>query len=271
MPVGLYAAESISGGTGCINDVILCMLSHEQPMKSNWRRFQLKKIFIFLAAAYMFSFGCVAASAVNGTAMEGMANGVDHSLVLLKEGNLRFVKGTSVYPNQTSHQRKILALNGQKPFATIISSSDSRVDPVLIFDRGLGDLFVIRSAGNVAGSDILASVEYSMLILDTPLLVVMGNTGSSLIRSAVDNNKMKGHMAQLIGMLEPAVSMTRLLYPSLEGNELTDKVAETNVRQVLHDILSQCPDILGKVRSGDAKVVGAVYDIDSGTVRWLGP
>ncbi|WP_319777745.1 carbonic anhydrase [Maridesulfovibrio sp.] len=195
----------------------------------------------------------------------------DQALGLLMEGNLRFVKGSSVYPNQTSHQRKVLALQGQNPFVTLVTASDSRVDPVLIFDRGLGDLFTIRLAGNVAGSDTLASVEYSMLALETPLLVVMGHTRSTLIKAAIDKVELKGHMLQLLGKLEPAIKMTRVLYPSLKGGELVDKVAETNVRQVMRDILSQCPPVLEKVRSGKARLMGAVYDTDSGAVHWLGP
>lgn len=212
-----------------------------------------------------------ASFAANSTPPPENYIGADQSLVLLKEGNLRFVKGSSVYPNQTSHQRKILALKGQHPFATIVTASDSRVDPVLIFDRGLGDIFTVRSAGNVAGSDTLASVEYSMLGLETPLLVVMGHTRSNMIKAAVDNVEMKGHLVQLLGKLEPAIKMTRVLYPSLKGRQLIDKVAETNVRQVMRDILGQCPAILAKVRSGKAQIMGAVYDTDTGAVRWLGP
>ncbi|WP_432738852.1 carbonic anhydrase [Maridesulfovibrio sp. FT414] len=226
---------------------------------------------LLLCIAVLVCINCSPAAADNATDAGVEANGADRSLLLLKEGNLRFVKGNSVYPNQTSHQRKILALKGQSPFATIVCGSDSRVDPVLIFDRGLGDLFVIRSAGTVAGSDTLASVEYSMLALETPLMVVMGNTRSTLIRAAIDKVKMQGHMLQLLGKLEPAVKMTRILYPSLEGNELADKVAETNVRQVMRDVLSQCPAVLEKIRAGKAQMMGAVYDTDSGEVRWLGP
>jgi len=181
------------------------------------------------------------------------------------------VKGSSVYPNQTSYQRKVLALKGERPFATVVTGSDSRVDPVLIFDRGLGDLYTVRSAGNVAGTDTLASVEYSMIALETPLLVVMGHTRSSIIKAAVDKVTVKGYLLQLVGKLDPAIKMTRLMYPSLKGKELVDKVAETNVRQVLRDILGHCPGVLEKVRSGKVQVMGAVYDTDTGVVNWLGP
>ncbi|TIH17982.1 carbonic anhydrase [Marinifilum sp. JC120] len=234
----------------------------------------MRKLFLFFIIAFLLNSQCADALANNGTFASGsdqQQRGADQSLVLLMEGNLRFVKGSSVYPNQTSHQRKILALRGQNPFATVVAASDSRVDPVLIFDRGLGDLFTVRLAGNVAGSDTLASVEYSMLALETPLLVVMGHTRSTLIKAAIDKVELKGHLVQLMGKLEPAIKMTRVLYPSLKGGELADKVAETNVRQVMRDILGQCPAILEKVRSGKAQVMGAVYDTDTGVVRWLGP
>ncbi len=233
----------------------------------------MKNLFIFITVAFLLNSTLAVCEAYNGTSGTGSAKSMDadQALGLLMEGNLRFVKGSSVYPNQTSHQRKVLALQGQNPFVTLVTASDSRVDPVLIFDRGLGDLFTIRLAGNVAGSDTLASVEYSMLALETPLLVVMGHTRSTLIKAAIDKVELKGHMLQLLGKLEPAIKMTRVLYPSLKGGELVDKVAETNVRQVMRDILSQCPPVLEKVRSGKARLMGAVYDTDSGAVHWLGP
>ncbi len=232
----------------------------------------LKNLSIFIITALLLTFAASPCAAFNGTsAPDSTVKSADNSLVLLMEGNLRFVKGSSVYPNQTSHQRKVLALQGQNPFATVITASDSRVDPVLIFDRGLGDLFTVRLAGNVVGSDTLASVEYSMLALETPLLVVMGHTRSTLIKAAIDKVELKGHLVQLLGKLEPAIKMTRVLYPSLKGRELVDKVAETNVRQVMRDVLSQCPAVLEKVRSGKARIMGAIYDTDSGAVHWLGP
>lgn len=195
----------------------------------------------------------------------------EQALALLHEGNQRFVKGNSVYPNQTSHQRIITTIQGQKPFATIISSSDSRVVPALIFDRGIGDLYVVRILGSVAGTDTLASIEYSMTSLKTPLLVVLGNTHSAIIKAAIEGKSIKGHLAQLIGKLEPAIKMTRTLYPQIKGKELLAKTVETNVRQVLHDILGQCPQILKKMRTGEIQVLGAVYDVDTGKVNWIGP
>jgi len=222
-------------------------------------------------AALLINILGTAVHADNSTEKNTGIKAADTSLVLLKEGNIRFMKGSSVYPNQTSHQRKLLALKGQTPLATIVTAADSRVDPVLIFDRGLGDLYTIRTAGNVAGSDALASVEFSMLSLNTPLLIVMGNTGSPIIKAAVNKTKMKGHMVQLLGKLEPAIKMTRVMNPSLEGDKLVNKVAETNVRQVMRDILGHCPEVLNKIRSGKAQIMGAIYDTDSGAVYWLGP
>lgn len=193
------------------------------------------------------------------------------AMALLYEGNMRFVKNTSVYPNQTMHQRKLTTLQGEKPFATIITGSDSRIIPAVIFDRGIGDLFVIRNLGNVAGTDTLASVEYSMNILETPLLIVMGSTHNEIIKSAIEKKSIQGHMAQLTGKLIPAIEMTRTLYPKAKGQELIRKVAETNVRQVLRDILGQCPQVLKKFRAGEIQVIGALYDVDTGEVNWLGP
>ncbi len=232
----------------------------------------MRKLFTIFSTLILILSVAVISSAQNGSAVPDQPLlDADQAFVLLKEGNLRFVKGSSVYPNQTSYQRKVLALKGERPFATVVTGSDSRVDPVLIFDRGLGDLYTVRSAGNVAGTDTLASVEYSMIALETPLLVVMGHTRSSIIKAAVDKVTVKGYLLQLVGKLDPAIKMTKLMYPSLKGKELVDKVAETNVRQVLRDILGHCPGVLEKVRSGKVQVMGAVYDTDTGVVNWLGP
>lgn len=232
----------------------------------------MRKLFTIFSILILFLSTAVISSAQNGSAVpEQPQLDADQAFVLLKEGNMRFVKGSCVYPNQTSYQRKVLALKGEQPFATVVTGSDSRVDPVLIFDRGLGDIYTVRSAGNVAGTDTLASVEYSMIALETPLLVVMGHTRSSLIKAVVEKMVVKGYLLQLEGKLDPAIKMTKVMYPSLKGNELVDKVAETNVRQVLRDILGHCPGVLEKVRSGKVQVMGAIYNTDTGVVNWLGP
>ena len=232
---------------------------------------KLRKLFSIFIILILLSLTAGISFARNGSLPDKVAIDADQAIVLLKEGNQRFVKGTSVYPNQTSHQRKVLALQGQHPFATVVSGADSRVDPVLIFDRGLGDLYIVRTAGNVAGTDTLASVEYSMIGLETPLLIVMGHTRSSVIKAAVEKIPVKGYLVQLVGKLNPSIKMTKVLYPSLKGDKLVDKVTETNVRQVMRDILGSCPGVLEKVRSGKAQVMGAIYDTDTGAVRWLGP
>ncbi|SDK51240.1 carbonic anhydrase [Maridesulfovibrio ferrireducens] len=232
----------------------------------------MRKSFSIFIILILLSMTAGISFAQNGSAiLDQPLLDADQAFVLLKEGNQRFVKGSSVYPNQTSHQRKVLALKGEQPFATVVTGADSRVDPVLIFDRGLGDIYTVRTAGNVAGTDTLASVEYSMLALETPLLVVMGHTRSSIIKAAVEKMPVKGYLVQLMGKMEPAIKMTKLMYPSLKGNELVDKVAETNVRQVLRDILGHCPGVLDKVRSGKVQVMGAVYNTDTGAINWLGP
>ncbi len=226
----------------------------------------------FLAAFLICILACTTVSAQDNAELPPQPTySPEQALALLREGNQRFIKGNSVYPNQTSHQRKVTAIQGQKPFATVIACSDSRVVPALIFDRGLGDLFVIRNLGNVAGSDTLASVEYSMLALDTPLLVVLGNTDNTIIKAAAEGTKVNGHMMQLLGKLKPAVKMAKTIYPDIKGEELVNKAVETNVRQVMRDILGQCPQILEKVRAGKAQVMGAVYDMDKGKIIWLGP
>lgn len=231
-----------------------------------------KTVLLFtLTLLLLTTYGAAHASNKQSTLLKQPEYSPEQALALLHEGNQRFIKSSSVYPNQTLHQRKLTSIQGEKPFATVVTDSDSRIIPAVIFDRGIGDLYVVRNIGNVAGTDSLASIEYSMLNLKTPLLIVLGNTKSSIIEAAIHGKKLKGHMAQLEGKLVPAINMTRKIYPQAKGKALVKKVAETNIRQVMRDILGQCPEILNKFRSGEIRVLGAVYDIDSGAVKWLGP
>src|SRR5262245_9624613 len=133
----------------------------------------------------------------------------DASLMLLKEGNARFAAGKQLHPNQDAERRASTVAQGQEPFATILACSDSR-DPVeLVFDRGIGDLFVVRVAGNVAGVRELATVEYGVGHLHTPLLIVMGHSKCGAVTAVVQGAELHGHLQSLAEKIKPAANKVK--------------------------------------------------------------
>lgn len=193
------------------------------------------------------------------------------ALALLRAGNARFVHGDMDHPHSAASFRAGLE-EGQHPFATIVGCSDSRVPPELIFDEGFGDLFVIRVAGNVVDTDVTASVEYGVDHLHTPLMVVLGHEGCGAVTAAVQH--MRGELPEgseppeilaLLDHIEPGLAHVAA------GHPLHDTVhiaVEDNVRTAMAELL-QVPDLQRAVAAGRAQVVGAIYDLHSGSVRFL--
>lgn len=192
----------------------------------------------------------------------------DASLMLLKEGNARFAMGKPQHPHQDAERRTATAVQGQEPIATILACSDSR-DPVeLIFDRGVGDLFVVRVAGNVAGESELATVEYGVGHLNTPLLIVMGHTKCGAVTAVVKEAELHGHLHALAEKIKPAVEKAKL--DTTETEEVVPKAIQANVWQTIEDIIKQSNEVRAKVEAGQVSILGAVYDIEQGKVTWLG-
>lgn len=187
---------------------------------------------------------------------------------LLKEGNARFATGKPQYPNAEPARRAELAANGQEPLATILACSDSR-DPVeLIFDRGVGDLFVVRVAGNVAGVSETATIEYGVTHLGTPILVVMGHTKCGAVTAVVKGAELHGHLAALAKLIEPAASKAKA--DGTPADEAVPVAIQLNVWQQIEAILVSSPLVRAQAVAGKVDVQGAVYDIASGKVVWLG-
>ena len=192
----------------------------------------------------------------------------DASLMLLREGNARFAMGKSQHPHLDAERRTATAAQGQEPFATILACSDSR-DPVeLIFDRGVGDLFVVRVAGNVAGESELATVEYGVAHLNTPLLIVMGHTKCGAVTAVVKETELHGHLHALAEKIKPAVAKVK--EETTENEEVLPKAIQANVWQTIEDILKQSSEVRAKVEAGQLSVLGALYDLEQGKVTWLG-
>lgn len=198
------------------------------------------------------------------------AMSADDALRLLKEGNSRFIATSVQHPNQDVARRNSTAAKGQQPFATILSCSDSRVPVEVLFDRGVGDIFVIRVAGNVANADETGSMEYAVDHLGTPLLVVLGHTKCGAVTAVVKSEDLHGNIIPIGKAIFPAVAAARAGNPNSPAEALLNEAIKANVWQAIEDVFRTSPAIVGKVKAGKLKVEGAVYDIESGNVTWMG-
>ena len=192
----------------------------------------------------------------------------EQALERLKQGNARFVAGESHFPTLQAEVLAALA-KGQQPYATILGCSDSRVPPELLFDAGLGELFIVRVAGNVLGPTVSGSLQYASTQLHTPLFVVLGHQGCGAIKAALANKMHQAQHPERIALLLEAI------LPALEGvnttlaePELLASAVEANVRHTVK-ALEKSPEGRKHIASGDMKLLGAIYDLDSGSVRFL--
>jgi carbonic anhydrase len=188
----------------------------------------------------------------------------------LQEGNARFVAGKSLHPNSDSARREATVKDGQHPIVTVLSCSDSRVPVELILDQGIGDVFLIRVAGNVCNTDEAGSIEYGVDHVGTPLLVVLGHTGCGAVTAVATNAKLHGNVAPLVAGIQPAVARAQKEHPDLHGKDLVPAAVEANVWQAIDDLEKISPLVQERVKDGKLKIVGALYDLQSGKIRWLG-
>ena len=180
------------------------------------------------------------------------------SLGRLKAGNDRFVKNASAPVSLSPVTRQALT-KGQTPFATILSCADSRVPPEYIFNAGLGELFVVRSAGEVIDRSVLASIEYGAEHLHIPLLVVMGHEFCGAVKAAVEGAAVEGPNLQfLVGAIRAGTSRT-----PAEQKELRTAIL-ANVEQVINDAMAGSQILRHAVESGQMQIVGAYYELSSG-------
>lgn len=192
----------------------------------------------------------------------------DQALDLLREGNAAFLRGEQTRV-LTSAQRRLELAAGQHPFAAYVTCSDSRVPPELLFGRGLGELFIIRNAGNTVDTVALGSIEYAVAVLQVPLVVVMGHQSCGAVKAATDvvnhNATFPGQIGPMIEPIIPAVLAARG-----EEGDLLDNSVRANVRRVVRQLREQTdPIMLEPQRSGKLKVVGAYYDLEQGQVDFF--
>ncbi len=193
----------------------------------------------------------------------------DEALALLKAGNERFKTGAPTHPH-LGPKRLLETAAGQHPVATILSCSDSRVPPEVLFDNGIGDIFAIRVAGNVVGVDEMGSAEYGVEHLGTSLMVVMGHTKCGVVTAVATHATVHGHIPGLIDPINEAVEATRKKYPSATDSDLLPEATRANVFQSIATLLRESDSVREGVESGKAQLVGAIYDVETGNVEWLG-
>lgn len=191
----------------------------------------------------------------------------DEALSRLLEGNRRFVSNKSFHPNEGPNARGKLA-GGQAPFAIILGCSDSRVPPEVVFDFGLGDLFVIRVAGNIVEDAGVGSIEYAVEHLGTPLIVVLGHERCGAVKATIETveagGEAPGRIGELVRKLKPAVEASK----NVPGDKVDNAVRE-NARRMAKELAGLEPFLKERVDSGKVKVVAARYDLDSGVVELL--
>jgi len=188
----------------------------------------------------------------------------------LKDGNTRFVEGQVRRPRVDVHTVAETARHGQKPFAVILACSDSRVPVEIVFDQGIGDLLVVRTAGNVCNVDQTGTIEFGLLALETPLIVIMGHTGCAAVGAALSGTNLGGMIPVMIDAIAPAVLEARASQPCADASELVDLAAECNAWRNLARLLRQSPIVRDAVAHGRCRAVAAIYEIETGRVRWLG-
>lgn len=194
----------------------------------------------------------------------------DQVIKIFKDGNQRFVKGKQTIRDHTYQVRK--AVSGQYPKAIVLSCVDSRVPVEDVFDMGIGDIFVARVAGNFVNKDILGSMEFATKVAGAKVVLVMGHEHCGAIKAAIDNVKL-GNITSLVKNISPAVKQAKMSYKgeqTSKNDEFVHEVCEENVIHTVSQIRKKSKILKELEESGAIKIIGAIYDMDSGKVDFLG-
>lgn len=192
----------------------------------------------------------------------------EQALASLKAGNERFLSDATL--RQDYRAQIANTAEGQQPYATILSCLDSRIPPEIIFDQGIGDIFVGRVAGNVEDVNLLGSFEFASAVVGTKLLVVMGHTSCGAVKGACSDAEL-GNLTALLGEIKPAVDHLKAAHPNEDvcASPHLDHIAEDNVRRTITDIREKSVVLADLEKAGKLKIVGAMYDVGTGKVTFL--
>lgn len=219
----------------------------------------MKKTNIFALSILAFLIISSAAAA-----REASSIGPEAALLKLSEGNNQFVMGKSEHPNQKQDRVKLLSA-GQHPFAVIVCCSDSRIPPEIVFDQGLGDIFIVRTAGHVIDDVALGSIEYAAEHLGTGLVVVLGHGKCGAVDATIKGGKHSPHIEALAHAIKPAVEKAK---ENKKGDLLDDSV-RANIEMTVEKLKASRPVLSELHEKGKLKIVGAYYEINSGTVEFI--
>ncbi|WP_308493551.1 carbonic anhydrase [Microbacterium terrisoli] len=187
----------------------------------------------------------------------------------LAAGNARFVEGTLLHPRQSADRRRELT-DGQHPHAVVFGCSDSRPASEIVFDEGLGDMFVVRNAGQVVSPSALGSIEFAVAILDVPLMVVLGHQACGAVRAAIDSTRgdapeLPAQIWRLIAPIVPTVHRIARAANTVPQAADPDEVGREHLRATIAELLQASPIIADAVASGRLGIVGAIYRLGEGT------
>ncbi len=188
---------------------------------------------------------------------------INQALQALIDGNKRFAAMKPAHPNQDKGRRDEVK-GGQKPFAVIVGCSDSRIPPEILFDQGIGDLFVIRLAGNIVDDTALGSIEYAADHLGTRLIVVLGHSKCGAVTATAQGGEAHGHIGRIVQLIIPALERAKG-----KPGDLVDNAIRENALLVTAAIASSKPILSKMVEKGKIAVVPLYYDIDTGVVELL--
>jgi carbonic anhydrase len=183
----------------------------------------------------------------------------DRALQKLMAGNQRFIQHHPQHPDQYP-QRLPEVAQAQHPFATILSCADSRVPAEIIFDQGIGDIFDVRVAGNIATPETLGSIEYAVVLLGTPVLMVLGHERCGAVTAAVKNEALPGEIGSFVKAILPAVEKVQG-----QSGDAVDNAVVANVHYQI-ELLKRSPLLTERLTTGKLKIVGGRYDLDTGRV-----
>ncbi len=194
----------------------------------------------------------------------------EDALKRLQDGNKRFVDRSHEYAGLDEERRKALVSEGQNPFACVLSCSDSRVPSEHIFDCGFGDLFMVRVAGNIVHSIETGSVEFAVWELGVPLVVVLGHSHCGAVTAAVSEETAFGAVRLILDRVLPSVHQAQAEHPNADKETILNEAIRKNVFKSMEDLLLGSMVVRRSVRVNRMELHGAIYDIETGTVEWLG-
>jgi len=188
------------------------------------------------------------------------------ALALLKEGNQRYTKGETLKHDISEEKRNSLVMKGQKPFAVIVACSDSRIPVEMIFDQGIGDLFVIRVAGNVLGPLTMGSVEYGVEHLHAPLVIILGHNHCGAVKASIEGGEVPGNVRAIVEKIRPAVEKVRTT--GTTNDTIYEEVENTNIKAMVNELQTSLV-IQNFLQDGKLQILGAKYYQETGKVTFF--